>query len=275
MGRRVGSRIGHGGRSGADRLGAFEPGRGKSHAGFCPSCGTNITFAQFCRCADHQRFVASPLMAAPWLPFFGKVTRRLRYELFQAPRGQGRPIAREAWEKMYREGAWDRLNDFNELGHYAVIAGYVRALSETATVWDIGCGHGRLLQLLQPHFSSYIGVDISAEAIARAIALQIPRTTFEVSRFEDWSPRAKADMIIFNESITYTTRPSELVLTYANRLNPGGRIIISLVEYGNHRAAWRRIDEVVDLVSGVRIENELGQAWNVRMFRADTASTRG
>lgn len=202
-----------------------------------------------------------------------KAVRRLRYELFQAPRGQGRPIAREAWEKMYREGAWDRLSDFSELGHYAVIAGYVRAFSETATVWDVGCGHGRLLQLLQPHFSSYIGVDISAEAIARAEALQIPRTTFAVSRFEDWAPDSKADVIIFNESVTYTTHPAELVRTYAARLNDGGRIIISLLEYGNHRPAWRRIASVVELVSGIRIENMQGQAWNVRMFKARTSAT--
>jgi len=204
--------------------------------------------------------------------FFSKALGRLRYELFQGPRGQGKPVAREAWEKMYREGAWDRLDDFSELGHYAVIAGYVRALSETATVWDMGCGHGRLLQLLQPHFSSYIGVDISAEAIARAEALHLPRTTFAVSRFEDWSPESKADVIIFNESVTYTTHPADLVRTYADRLNAGGRIIISLVEYRNHGPAWRRIADVMDLVCGVRIENGQGQAWNVRMFSVSQSS---
>jgi 2-polyprenyl-3-methyl-5-hydroxy-6-metoxy-1,4-benzoquinol methylase len=205
--------------------------------------------------------------------FISKGLHRLRYELFQAPRGQGRPIAREAWEKMYREGAWDRLNDFSELGHYAVIAGYVRAFSERATVWDVGCGHGRLLQLLQPHFSSYVGVDISAEAIARAEALQMPRASFVVSRFEDWSPDDKADVIIFNESVTYATHPAELVRSYANRLNDGGRIIISLVEYGNHNLALRKIASVVELVSGIRIENMQGQAWNVRMFKARASAS--
>jgi len=205
--------------------------------------------------------------------FFSKALRRLRYELFQAPLGQGRPIAQDAWDRMYREGAWDRLDDFSELGHYAVIAGFVRTLSETATVWDMGCGHGRLLQLLQPHFSSYIGIDISAEAIARAEALHLPRTTFAVSRFEDWSPEGEADVIIFNESLSYTTHPAELVRTYSARLNRGGRIIISLLEYGNYRPTWRRIARVADLVSGVRIDNMQGQAWNVRMFKARQPST--
>jgi 2-polyprenyl-3-methyl-5-hydroxy-6-metoxy-1,4-benzoquinol methylase len=198
--------------------------------------------------------------------FVSKALRRLRYELFQGPRGQGKPIARDAWEKMYREGAWDRLDDLNELAHYAMVAGFLRACSETATVWDMGCGHGRLLRLLNPHFSSYVGVDISAEAVARATALNLPRTSFVVSAFEDWSPDHKANIIIFNESLAYAPQPGEIVRTYSKRLKEGGQMIISMLEYGNHLAIWRRVAEEIDLISGARIQNSQGQAWNVRLF---------
>lgn len=202
--------------------------------------------------------------------FVAKALRRLRYELLEAPRGDGKPMTREAWEKLYREGEWEKLDDLDEVAHYAVIAGFVRTFSEHAIVWDMGCGHGRLLQLLHPHFSSYTGVDISAEAIERAIALQLPRTSFVVSPFEDWSPEGKAELIIFNESISYTKHPAEIVRSYCQRLTEGGRMIISLVDYGNHRAVWKRIAKEVELISGARIENTHKQIWDVRLVAPRT-----
>lgn len=198
--------------------------------------------------------------------FLSKAGRRLRYEILDAPRGRGKPVPREAWEKMYREGAWRGLDDLKELGHYAVIAGYARAFSETAIIWDIGCGHGRLLQLLQPHFSAYTGLDISEEAIAQAAELNVPRASFVAEPFEDWSPAGKADLIIFNESLLYATRPDHVVRTYSARLNEGGQIIISQVEFGNHRAMWKCVSRELDLISGVRVQNDQRQTWNVRVF---------
>jgi hypothetical protein len=94
----------------------------------------------------------------------------------------------------------------------------------------------------------------------------LAQTSFAVSPFEDWSPDGKADLIIFNESIAYTTGPADIVRSYRGKLNPGGRIIISMHEYGNHRAIWKRIGLEMEFVSGARIENQRKQAWNVRMF---------
>lgn len=198
--------------------------------------------------------------------FVTKAFRRLRYELFEARRGAGRPISRDAWEKMYREGEWEKLDDLDEIAHYAVIVGYARAVSDNSVVWDMGCGHGRLLRMLHPHFSSYIGVDLSANAIAQASGLQLPGASFVVSPFEEWSPEGRADLIIFNESISYTTDPAKVVQTYCGRLNVGGRMIISLIDYGNHRAVWKSISQGMELVAGARVENTRKQTWDVRMF---------
>ncbi len=196
-----------------------------------------------------------------------KVARRARYELFDAPRGFGRPIARDAWERMYQEGSWDRLNELSELAHYSIIVGYVRAFPSLPIVWDIGCGQGRLLQLLRPHFHNYTGVDVSAEAIQRAHTLGLSDTRFAVSSFEDWLPEKRADVIIFNESLHYAAQPATIIDRYSAHLSIDGRIIISLLEYGNHRAVWRALKERLNTLASTRVENSQGQAWNVRMFR--------
>ena len=89
---------------------------------------------------------------------------------------------------MYREGAWTHLNEIEEIGHYAVIVGYLRFYFDKPTVLDLGCGHGRLLQLLEPHFDDYTGIDISSEAINSARHLNIAGAHFVVSRFENFGP---------------------------------------------------------------------------------------
>jgi SAM-dependent methyltransferase len=195
-----------------------------------------------------------------------RILRRLRYQFILAPLGHGKPIERETWDRLYREGAWDYLNDVEELGHYALIVGYTRFFSERAIVFDIGCGHGRLLQMLHPHFQRYVGVDISAEAIQRVQALGIPNSEVIVSGFEKWSPPIHADVIIFNESLSYTTNPDEVVRKYANALRPGGKIIVSLLINFTHRGLWRRLERALRLVSRSRVENAKGQAWQIAVL---------
>src|SRR5256885_1209701 len=95
-------------------------------------------------------------------------------------RGRGLPEPRSLWDEQYRSGFWNYLNDASELAHYMVIVGYVQHFSASPAILDVGCGHGRLLQLLRPYrFKSYLGVDFSAEAIQRAQSLTSPGARFE------------------------------------------------------------------------------------------------
>jgi len=198
--------------------------------------------------------------------FLPRILRRLRYELLLAPRGYGKSIPPEAWDKMYRDGAWDHLNAIEEIGHYALIIGYLRFFFDKPTVLDLGCGHGRLVQLLEPHFLDYVGVDISAEAIRSARNLNIPGAHFAVGRFEDYVPKEKLNVIIFNESLGYTERPAELVDKFSHHLLPEGKIVISQLATGNYRAMWRSIGARLERISGARICNARRQTWDVNVF---------
>jgi len=196
-----------------------------------------------------------------------RILRKLRYEFLLAPRGHGRSIPREAWDKMYRDGAWDHLNEIEEIGHYGVIIGYLRFYFDKPSVLDLGCGYGRLLQLLEPHFHDYTGIDISAEAISSARGVNIPGAHFAVSRFEDYVPKQKVNVIIFNESLGYTERPAHLVDKFSHHLLPAGKIIISQLASGHHHAMWRSVSARLQLVTGTQVRNARRQIWNVKVFQ--------
>ena len=169
---------------------------------------------------------------------------------------------------MFRGDAWDHLESLVELPHYAVVAGYVRYCAERGVVWDIGCGAGRLLSLLEPHFLTYVGVDISDEAIRLASARKVPGTRFYRGSFEHWTPTERADVIVFNESIYYASNPASMLEKYSRYLNADGRIIVSAVYYRHRRAMWRRMEKTLPLITASIVENTDQNRWRIGVFKA-------
>ncbi len=194
-----------------------------------------------------------------------RLLRRFYFDLFLAPRGYGRPIEKAEWERQYESGAWRHLGSLEELGHYTAIVGYIRSGPREPSVLDVGCGHGRLLELLAPHFGTYTGIDVSSRAIKSARQLGIPNAEFIVGSFEDWTSTTLSDYIVFNESLSYAREPARLLSKYLDVLTPDGRVVISLCDYGNHKVIWRKVSQIVQFISSVHIRNDHGQQWDVRL----------
>ena len=195
--------------------------------------------------------------------------RRHAYTLLRAPRAIGRPQAAEEWDSEYGAGKWRKLDSAAQVGHYAVIAGYVSQLFPSPpTIVDIGCGHGRLHQLLgRSHYRSYVGVDLSAAAIDQASPATCEKTRFEVGDFTTWSPDRRYDVIIFNESIYYAVDPLAQLARYAGYLNDGGVLVLSMVRSAMNAGIARKIRRRFVTMHSSVIRNEHGETWEVSVLR--------
>jgi 2-polyprenyl-3-methyl-5-hydroxy-6-metoxy-1,4-benzoquinol methylase len=196
-----------------------------------------------------------------------QTAKRLHYRCWVAPRGYGKPCPRQTWDQQYRAGEWDHLNSLQELDHYSVIVGYIRHFFEQAEILDLGCGHGRLLDLLHRRwFKHYTGVDLSEQAISRARGLNVADVLFVVDDFEKWTPRGLVDVIVFNESLYHGHHPVAIVKRYLPALKQGGKIIVSMHDEGNSDIIWRKLNSALRCRHGVHLQTDCGQKWVVRIF---------
>lgn len=185
----------------------------------------------------------------------------------------GRPLRPETWDRQYREGTLDFLDSLGELAHYAVTAGYVRFLFKSPTILDVGCGHGRLIELLEAFpFKSYVGIDLSPEAIRRARLRPRKNARFHVADLDEWEPAGSFTVIVFCESLNYAKHPVAALLRYARALEGNGAIIVSLYRHRNHGRIWRNIDRFFSTVDATSVRNRKRQTWNIRVLQARIAA---
>ncbi len=201
------------------------------------------------------------------ISFTRRLIQRLRRRFLDAPRGLGHPVPASAFDREYDSGHWDLLFGEAELPRNRVLLDFVVSLAPRPAVLDIGCGSGRLAQLLAPHRPSrYVGLDLSSAGLRRARALGLAGCEFIAGDFETWRPTGTDtfDTIIFNESIGYARDPRSTLRAFAPYLRPNGLILVSYFRSGNHRALWQRIAACFTVARECTVRNARGQAWDIR-----------
>jgi 2-polyprenyl-3-methyl-5-hydroxy-6-metoxy-1,4-benzoquinol methylase len=197
-----------------------------------------------------------------------KILAGLRHKFLLAPAGRGRPIPAAAADGEYVSGAWSHFDSVHELPRYVMLAGVIADLHPHGTVLDVGCGAGRLEQLLQAHAPARcLGVDFSPAAITRARARNLPRCEFVEGDFTVWRPAEKFDAIVCNEVIGYVDDPGAFVQSLLPFLQPGGHLFLSHFRFGHWRAIWRRVETRLALHEAFTLTNASGQTWDIKVLR--------
>jgi len=182
-----------------------------------------------------------------------------------------RPLPASSWETQYEGGGWDYLYEIGEIAHYMAIVGYSLYGGKRPDVLDIGCGQGRLAELMdRSRFGRYLGVDLSANAIQQARQRAVvDGVAFEVADSNVWEPSDRFDVVVFNESLYYLEQPLEVLARSTRWLAGDGLVIISMFRGANVKRLWRQIDKTptLRLQDRTMVRNYYRLTWDVAAYR--------
>jgi SAM-dependent methyltransferase len=141
------------------------------------------------------------------LPGSGSVAQRERdhFDRLIRDRGDFNPFADRGWRTLAR-----RFEAFV-------------APERPLDVLDVGCGAGRSRQLYAAHTAHYVGVDLSAEAVALARA-RFPASEWQVADACDLPfPSRSFDIVAFSSVLHHIPNFTDALREAARVLRPGGR----------------------------------------------------
>lgn len=197
---------------------------------------------------------------------FSLTTRLLRK--FKA---EGRTLpSKETWEAEYQTGKWNYLRNDDELPRYAILAGYLNERCSGGSILDLGCGDGVLCERLTPgSYGKYLGIDISAEAVARAAALDLAGARFACADVEQFELDESFDAIVINEVLYYFRDPVRVVERFAEALTARGVMLASmyLPSMKTIRRQVAEIDRRASRHHTYTVEHgETGKAWAIKIW---------
>lgn len=178
------------------------------------------------------------------------------------------PMDRQRWERDFEAGYWSYMREVEEAPRYAVVVAYLRVLVPGGDVLDVGCGEGILLRHLnEGEMGTYLGLDLSTQAIRRARARAESGRHFAVADAEIPPVERRWNAIVLNEVLYYLDRPLAAVARYRRMLQPEGLVIVSTY-HGSPRATGilRRLRETLP-PEAESITTSAGNSWTCSVFR--------
>jgi SAM-dependent methyltransferase len=140
------------------------------------------------------------------------------------------PLGRRwGWNRVFREGAWfagPRRPEFST---------WAQELSEGRHVRELACGDGSLAAEIALTARSYVGFDVSAEAVRIANRRRdVPvHAIFLVGEMQEFTPDSGVDLIIIEEALYYlSARDRERLLRRC--LAAGARVLVTVHDGDKH-----------------------------------------
>lgn len=179
--------------------------------------------------------------------------------------------AREHWEATYAAGQWDFLGSVDQRPrHYAITGLVADRFSKGSRVLDVGCGHGALWELLRATPASYLGLDLSAEAVERC-RKQFGWNThcrFEQGSFEDFATEERFEVVVLNEVLYYfpLAQAESVVDKALGLLRPGGMLIVSMNNNPKAALVWSKL-AALRAEQSLRVSNvKTGSCWTINVY---------
>jgi SAM-dependent methyltransferase len=141
-------------------------------------------------------------------------------------------IKKRIWDRDFSSGKWDFID--NTMGD--CVYPYLEKYAHNGNILDLGCGPGNTAnELASEVYRSYVGVDISEAALAKAVKRtqengRADKNSFVVSDFLGYKPTQEFDIILFRESLYHVPygQVKPILDKYSKHLKTGGVFIVRL-----------------------------------------------
>ena len=175
-------------------------------------------------------------------------------------------IKRRFWEKEYRENKWH----FAEQSIGDCVYGPLEKYARNGKILDLGCGSGNTAnEMADAAYSSYLGVDISEEALAKAAKRseacgRSSKNRFMRSDFFAFDTTEKFDVILFRESMYHVPveKVKPLLDKFSQYLANDGVFIVRLYIMRDGKLKFRP-KKMIDIIANnfpVVEKNQYGNA---------------
>jgi SAM-dependent methyltransferase len=162
-------------------------------------------------------------------------------------------IKKRLWDKEFSSTKWDFIDNTSGDCVYS----HLEKHAQGGDILDLGCGPGNTAnELSADAYRSYVGVDISEAALAKAVKQtaengRSEKNSFVCSDFLGYRPAKEFDIILFRESlyhIPYGQVP-EILEKYSKSLKKSGVFVVRLYA-GDHRPGKikHRVKRKLDLI---------------------------
>jgi 2-polyprenyl-3-methyl-5-hydroxy-6-metoxy-1,4-benzoquinol methylase len=141
-------------------------------------------------------------------------------------------IKKRVWDKEYSEEKWSFA--YNTVGD--CVYSHLERHSANGNILDIGCGSGNTAtEMAETSYRSYLGVDISEAALAKARRRsqecgRQDKNRFECGDFLTYVPPGQYDVILFRESMYHVPlgKVQATLDRYSAYLKDGGVFVVRL-----------------------------------------------
>jgi SAM-dependent methyltransferase len=175
----------------------------------------------------------------------------------------GPPVLKKwIWDKEFANGKWDYMDAVKHMAGRDVVLDVIEKYSSGADILDLGCGAGLTRMELADGYHSYVGVDVSEVAIAKANSVLCAEPKQSNNRYLvgdvlTFVPQAKCSIILFRESLYYCPERSIVLLLnrYSRYLNHGGVFIVRLHDREKYQGIIRLIEGAYFIRERIAPEN--------------------
>ncbi len=152
------------------------------------------------------------------------------------------PIKKYFWDQEFSSGKWNFIDDTSGDCVYS----HLERFAKDGSILDLGCGPGNTANELAPIYRTYVGMDISDEALAKARRRseqngRADKNSFEQGDFLSYLPPQKFDVILFREAMYHVPlgKVKEVLDRFSPYLAGDGVFIVRLYVVENGKTKSR------------------------------------